>query len=197
MSTRHQCQPVKELAYEIAALRVELALKRLIALTRKYSPDQPRIPAGQPGGGRWTDGGGDRDAERFDSEPIGELLTDQGLPISILEEEVLGGHTYQRHINKSEEYLKSRVLGSEVNVPPILTAGRKRAGSFTSLEAADKLVNATLSDPVNEGKLRAFASREFPYIWYEQYLHKEFDGNCSPLCVSLTRGERIEVRALG
>jgi hypothetical protein len=25
-------------------------------LDRKYSPNQPRIPAGQPGGGRWTDG---------------------------------------------------------------------------------------------------------------------------------------------
>jgi hypothetical protein len=25
------------------------------ALARKYRPDQPRIPAGQPGGGRWTD----------------------------------------------------------------------------------------------------------------------------------------------
>jgi len=26
---------------------------------RRYSPSQTRIPAGQPGGGRWTDGGGD------------------------------------------------------------------------------------------------------------------------------------------
>jgi hypothetical protein len=25
------------------------------ALTKKYRPDQPRIPAGQFGGGRWTD----------------------------------------------------------------------------------------------------------------------------------------------
>ncbi|MCO5129853.1 MAG: hypothetical protein M9932_04725 [Xanthobacteraceae bacterium] len=26
--------------------------------SRKYNPNQPRVPAGQPGGGRWTDGGG-------------------------------------------------------------------------------------------------------------------------------------------
>lgn len=26
--------------------------------SRKYNPDQPRVPAGQPDGGRWTDGGG-------------------------------------------------------------------------------------------------------------------------------------------
>ena len=28
------------------------------ALARKYSPDQPRVPAGNPDGGQWTDGGG-------------------------------------------------------------------------------------------------------------------------------------------
>jgi hypothetical protein len=27
------------------------------ALDRKYSPNQPRVPAGHPGGGQWTDGG--------------------------------------------------------------------------------------------------------------------------------------------
>jgi hypothetical protein len=28
------------------------------ALQRKFSPDQPRVPAGNPDGGQWTDGGG-------------------------------------------------------------------------------------------------------------------------------------------
>ena len=27
-------------------------------ISQKYSPDQPRVPAGQPGAGQWTDGGG-------------------------------------------------------------------------------------------------------------------------------------------
>lgn len=46
---------------EVAALRVYLALKRLVALSHKagFGPAQLRIPAGQPGGGRWTDSGGD------------------------------------------------------------------------------------------------------------------------------------------
>lgn len=39
------------------AIRMRLAIGRSIA-ARKYSPDQPRVPAGEPGGGRWTDGGG-------------------------------------------------------------------------------------------------------------------------------------------
>lgn len=33
-------------------------------LLRKFDPNQPRIPAGQPGGGRWTDGDGDGGPER-------------------------------------------------------------------------------------------------------------------------------------
>jgi cell wall-associated NlpC family hydrolase len=32
--------------------------KLLVASSLKYSPDQPRISAGQSGGGQWTDGGG-------------------------------------------------------------------------------------------------------------------------------------------
>jgi hypothetical protein len=50
---------------ELARAREELALQamRLTALRLrrsllKYSPDQPRVPAGNPDGGQWTDGGG-------------------------------------------------------------------------------------------------------------------------------------------
>ena len=44
---------------EHAALRVSVALIRLQrALQRKYRPDQPRVPAGNPDGGQWTSEGG-------------------------------------------------------------------------------------------------------------------------------------------
>lgn len=48
-----------ELRCELAALRVLLALERL-ALSHKagFNPAQLRIPAGQPGGGQWTEGDG-------------------------------------------------------------------------------------------------------------------------------------------
>lgn len=39
---------------ELAALRMQRAL---VILARKYNPDQPRVPAGNPDGGRWTDTG--------------------------------------------------------------------------------------------------------------------------------------------
>jgi hypothetical protein len=40
-----------------------LMLRREALLLRlKYNPDQPRVPAGQPGGGRWAGEGGDSSA---------------------------------------------------------------------------------------------------------------------------------------
>lgn len=51
-----------DIRLEVAALRIYLALKRLVALSHKagFNPAQLRLPAGRPGGGRWTDSeGGD------------------------------------------------------------------------------------------------------------------------------------------
>jgi hypothetical protein len=38
--------------------RVQAEIDALGALGRKYSPDQPRVPAGNPDGGQWTSGDG-------------------------------------------------------------------------------------------------------------------------------------------
>ena len=45
----------RRLAWETAAIKISLALR---ALGRKNWEDEPRIPGGQHGGGRWTVGGG-------------------------------------------------------------------------------------------------------------------------------------------
>jgi len=50
---------------EVACVRVLMAAQRYAdALLRedKYSPDQPRVPAGNPDGGQWTDAGGSGEA---------------------------------------------------------------------------------------------------------------------------------------
>lgn len=67
---------------DLAGIAVEVELVRVErALSRKYSPDQPREPAGQSGGGRWTSGvsggGGSKDPETTgslgsDTSPDGE-----------------------------------------------------------------------------------------------------------------------------
>lgn len=64
--------------------------------------------------------------------------------ISILEEDQRGGHTYEKHVNQSEEELLRRVRDTitERDNP---TMKDIRSGSFPSLAAADRLVNATLA----------------------------------------------------
>src|SRR3712207_6683082 len=43
----------------LIGLQLDLALLKLRrALWRKYRPDQPRVPAGNPDGGQWTSEGG-------------------------------------------------------------------------------------------------------------------------------------------
>lgn len=58
--------PYSNLRWQIACLQFKLAAERFEFLHRaearawqeKYDPNQPRVPAGNPDGGQWTNGGG-------------------------------------------------------------------------------------------------------------------------------------------
>ena len=127
-----------------------------------FNPGQLRDESG-----RWTSEG--------DSAPLHRVQDSgrAGYPISILEEDALGGHTFERHVNKTEEYLKARLLANRPSGPTIFGVGEKRAGSFSSLEAADKLVNSTLSQ--NRDKIEAFVAGRFPMSLPFMYAHADFD----------------------
>ncbi|GJE16492.1 hypothetical protein [Methylobacterium marchantiae] len=61
---------------DLAGIAVEVELVRVErVLARKYSPDQPREPAGQSGGGRWTSGALGDDGSA-DPETTGSLGSD-------------------------------------------------------------------------------------------------------------------------
>jgi hypothetical protein len=62
-------QELLQIRRDLAALKLELALRRIF---HKYSPDQPRVPKGNPDGGQWTgDAGKDgRDKPRVVSDEI-------------------------------------------------------------------------------------------------------------------------------
>jgi hypothetical protein len=137
----------------LAALDVELKLCRLIYLLRKYSPGQPRVPAGSPDGGQWTSGGGggggaDNSAEADGDAQIQLVQGDrlQGYPVDLREDEQLGGHTIADHVGKSESFLKLDVLD---RARAIIERGDDFRGlavsSFPSLDSANRLVNSTLS----------------------------------------------------
>lgn len=61
-------QATAPLYADLAALRMRVALMKLAL---KYSPDQPRVPAGSPDGGRWT-GAGSSDLMRVAANDRGE-----------------------------------------------------------------------------------------------------------------------------
>jgi len=54
-------------AYDAFALaQLELRRLRLFLAFKRFNPSQPRVPAGNPDGGQWTDGGGGAGASRIE-----------------------------------------------------------------------------------------------------------------------------------
>lgn len=135
------------LEWEFATERLLSAGRRLVALLGKtnFNPGQPRVPAGNPDGGQWTDSG--PAAGRSSGEGrtrVAQNDQPDRYRVDLLEEERSGGHTYRQHVGMSEEALKDRVRAS-ILADPDPERHSIRSGSFTSLDAASKLVDATLA----------------------------------------------------
>lgn len=131
----------------IAAERVLLAGRHLAALLGKanFNPAQPRVPAGNADGGQWIGTGGDAGGSTGEGRTrVAQNEEPERYRVDLLEEERSGGHTYRQHVGKSEEALKARVRAS-ILADPDPERHSIRSGSFTSLDAASKLVDATLA----------------------------------------------------
>ncbi len=144
------------------AATVELKLRRLVdSLKVGFDPNQPRVPAGNPRGGEWTDAaGGDALGEDETQLAQGDRL--RGYRIDLEEEDARGGHTIKEHVHKSADYLLARVRAEAERI--IARGDYFRGlsiGSFTSLQSATRLVNATLSR--NPGKVEEVASGAEPF----------------------------------
>ena len=136
----------------------------------KYSPEQPRVPAGNADGGQWTSGGGGggpapgaddglvlSDADEPGLVPWDEVAqndTDR-YRVNLQAEEMAGGHTFREHVGKSREALRDRVRRSVLDDPDP-ERHNIRSGSFPSIEAAERLVNSTLTN--NRGLVDLVAS---------------------------------------
>lgn len=134
------------------------------ALQRKFSPDQPRVPAGNPDGGQWTDGGGGINDPRVlsDADPEGlrpyeqyaQNLPDKR-PIDLREEEARGGHALREHVGKTdEELLASTTIDRGQTIA--FSYARRINGSFASMESANDFVNRTLEQ--NRDRVEAVAN---------------------------------------
>jgi soluble lytic murein transglycosylase-like protein len=62
--TSTQDRKLDAIAYEISAQNVRLAARKVM-LRLKYDSNQPRVPAGNPAGGQWTDGCDETTARRL------------------------------------------------------------------------------------------------------------------------------------
>jgi hypothetical protein len=86
------------------------------------------------------------------AEPDAVGVQAAGRPVDLLTEEDRGGHAIEDHVRKSDQWLLNDVRSRAVSA---INKGDYfddfRSGSFTSLEAADKLVNATIA--ANQGKV--------------------------------------------
>ena len=112
------------------------------AVEDKFNPGQPRWPKGRSDGGRWSGQNGGAGLIPVQSQGR------SGYPIDLSEEESVGGHTIERHVAKPKEYLLARILQNRTNIPMlgyVIQRRELRAGSFQSLESANKLVNSTIS----------------------------------------------------
>lgn len=137
---------------DLAFLRLQISAWRCKLIVKAgYKPDQPRDDRG-----RWTAGNFVGEGSP-DSDDAIVLVADSGsgYGVDILEEGPVGAHIYAQHVNKSDDYLLGRVRGGGLATRPFSLVP-KRAGTFPSVEAANKLINSTLSD--NSGTVAEIAS---------------------------------------
>jgi hypothetical protein len=136
---------LSRLKWLAAATRFEIPLARHDrALKAGFNPDQPRDDHGQ-----WTDGGRGTRAAANDGPP--------GLPVD------LGNHLHvlAEHV-KSQQYVLARVRDFAERARRLGdTFEGLYAGSFSSLEAANKLVNSTIGQ--NQAKVDQVVSGVVQY----------------------------------
>jgi Bacterial CdiA-CT RNAse A domain len=155
--------------WQVRGLRITFRLKR-------FNPAQPRVPAGHPDGGQWTDGGGGGGSGDATLIPVGSRDEERTpLKVDLEEEEASGGHAIRQHVGKSDAELIGRLEREFGRVRflrwTLLEWGRKRAGAFPSLNEANEWVNRTIEanrtivEDVASGQLeKVFLTHRFGFV---------------------------------
>ena len=98
-----------------------------------------------------------------------EHFTGNKYPVDLADEEARGGHAIARHVNRSTEQLIMRANRNQIGFGN-RGAWEDRVGSFTSILAANNLVNATIQANNEVIRRKVIASYETIRIeaWFEQ-----------------------------
>jgi hypothetical protein len=168
---------IQDLRCSLAALAFEFALLRLrVLLRRGYDPDQPRVPAGNPDGGQWTEGAGgggglgasDEDSHVGDATDTRIAQNEEPRRYSpdLREHESSNGgigHTIRRHVGRSDEDLVAEIEREwhrREEGTTRVTVWEPRVGSFSSIESANDFINRVLQ--ANRSDVDAVANGRVP-----------------------------------
>jgi hypothetical protein len=112
-----------------------------------------------------------------------------GHPIDLRDEEQRGGHAVAAHVGKSKDYLLSVVRGIQQDTVDNGSLIRGlREGSFTSLEAANKIVNSTISQ--NQSMVALVAQGSLP----RAELDAQFSSPTGYEAFAQTERSQVEIR---
>lgn len=147
--------PRKQNAFEdiatellIEKIRFATLMFRAATLQQKanFNPSQPRIPAGHPQGGQWTNSVWSRDSEGRAykiNEEFGEYFVDLRAI-----EGYRGAHTIREHVGKTRAELLVG-MGPEASRWAFLSGAKRRNGSCGSYPEALRYVNETIADNIH------------------------------------------------
>jgi hypothetical protein len=193
----HERRVLAALSEEMKEVNAEMARwrRRRADEEAKYSPDQPRVPAGNSRGGQWTDGstggsiarpmgsvdGGDPGGsseltDLFQVTPAApgtegvQVAAERegGYPVDLLEERELGGHAIEGHVTSRQSVVNAVQSSIDYARRNGDSTTDMRQSSFSSLEAANKLVNATISEHPDQ------VTRVVSGLSPKETLHSEF-----------------------
>jgi len=137
-----------DLIVETAAIRLRIAAHAFMDACRKagFSPSQPRVPAGNPDGGQWADGGSDN-STLSDRIRIAEDRDPGFYSVDLEQEDRLrGGHGYRKHVGRSDLSLMAELVAGDHS-----TSFDARAGTFLSAGDANFFVTKVLRGTSRSG----------------------------------------------
>jgi hypothetical protein len=160
---------ISTLIFKLVSMRLMLRADILRQVLRKanFNPDQPRVSAGEPDGGRWTgDGVGSvGPSAHSDLIPIADTPR---YSIDLRNyENYYGGHAISEHVEKTDAELIERADELEAHWRMTRTGPEKQfrlggqAGSFSSLADANDLTNQVLNSPENIWLVQMLERGEF------------------------------------
>jgi len=156
------------LRHEIATSGVLVAGLHVQALLYKYSPGQPRVPAGNPDGGQWTDGGGGSGGKQPEERLAGRARGRSGprnlTPVQrINRRRISAAKRNISQINPSETYLEP--VGGSTS-PRALRSFNQRLKTLKA-EAAGSTSQITYNN-------HSFAKHEFVRGFVQTPAHTRF-----------------------